>query len=156
MAAILLAGCGTGELVVDGGAGQDFSSTVPSDLGITCAPAPDGGDLPCDVAAVLAAKCQPCHRSPPLNHAPWPLTSYEELSQPWGDFQSTGLLKWQRAAQVTAGALPHMPPLDHPQLTDRERATLQAWFTSCARPIPEGSGCDLEDAGPFHGFDLGH
>jgi hypothetical protein len=102
------------------------------------------GDLPCPVAAVLMAKCQPCHQRPPLNGAHFSLFSYEDLEQPFG---LTGLLRWQRMAQVIEpDGQPHMPPntpsLMAPQLTEAELATLRGYFAMCAPGLPEGTGCD--------------
>jgi hypothetical protein len=102
------------------------------------------GDLPCPVATVLMAKCQPCHQRPPRNGAHFSLFSYEDLIQPFG---LTGLLRWQRMAQVIEpDGSPHMPPniptLMAPQLTDQELMTLRGYFEACAPPVPEGTGCD--------------
>lgn len=144
---LLLATCSTGVTPI---ASPDDGSAA-LDLGNPC-PAPDGGDLPCPVAAVLAARCQPCHQRPPRHHAPWPLLSYENLTQPFG---ITSLHKWQRMAQVIEpGAQPHMPPARQPQLDDQQLELLRVWFRACAPPLLEGTGCDLEDGGSFAGFDL--
>src|SRR5437660_5573514 len=92
-------------------------------LGVACgAPAPAElpdagpvirtGSLPCDVAAVLAAKCQRCHTYPPMNRAPWPLLDYADTQAPRGS-----RLRWQRMAEVIeAGTIPQMPPAAEPQL----------------------------------------
>ena len=111
-----------------------------------CSPEPaDAGDLPCDVAAVLESKCQPCHTSPPANGAPFPLLTYEDLESPYG----AGMLRWQRVAEVVEpDASLHMPPVVQPQPTPAELDTLRAWFGACAPGVAEGSGCDVgEDAG---------
>ncbi len=111
------------------------------DAGPACPPGPTVGDLPCDVAAVLMARCQTCHRQPPLNHAPWPLLTYEDTQQPFG---MTGLRRWQRmAAVIEPDNFPHMPPAGQPQLTDTDFQVLRGWFTACAPPQPEGTGCDV-------------
>jgi uncharacterized membrane protein len=109
------------------------------------AAAPAVGDLPCDVAAVLQARCQPCHQMPPLHHAPFPELSYEDLMMPYG---IAGLVRWQRMAEVIEpGNSPHMPPRDAPQLSDSDFATLRGWFGACAQPLPEGTGCDVSADG---------
>jgi hypothetical protein len=102
------------------------------------------GDLPCLIAAVLMAKCQPCHQKPPRNGAHFSLLSYEDLVQPFG---LTGLLRWQRMAQVIElDGSPHMPPntptLMAPQLMDQELMMLRDYFAMCAPPVVEGTGCD--------------
>jgi hypothetical protein len=109
------------------------------------ADAPRSGELPCDVAAVLKAKCQPCHQQPPKNHAPFPELTYQDLLMPYG---TVGLLRWQRMSEVIEpGNAPHMPPRDQPQLTASDFATLRGWFAACAPPAPEGMGCDVVDGG---------
>jgi hypothetical protein len=108
------------------------------------------GDLPDDVNAVLQDKCQPCHQSPPKNHAPFPLLSFEDTQEQFG---ITTKRKWQRMSEVIEpGAVPHMPYGNAPQLTDAQHATLRAWFAGCAMPIPEGTGHDRSDdgGGPEH------
>jgi hypothetical protein len=101
------------------------------------------------VSQVFQARCQHCHttpRPPPPDNAPFPLRTYEDLASPFG---TTGLLRWQRVAEVIEpGNFPHMPPPTQPQLTTGDFATLRAWFAACAPPLPEGTGCDVtEDAG---------
>lgn len=123
--------------------------------GATAAPAcdpaatPMTGDLPDDVAAVLVDKCQACHTSPPKNHAPWPLLSFEETQARFG---ITDKRRWQRMAEVIEpGGSPHMPFGTAPQLTPEQLTTLRAWFTACAMPIAEGAGHDVKDDGtPEH------
>jgi hypothetical protein len=107
--------------------------------------APKSGDLPCDVAAVLRAKCQPCHQQPPQHHAPFPELTYEDLQTPFG---MTGLVRWQRMAEVIEpGNAPHMPPRDQPQLSASDFATLRGWNGACAPPVAQGAGSDHVDGG---------
>jgi hypothetical protein len=128
-AGVLLIACSGGADNPDGG-----------DLAPACTSFPTSGDLPCDVQAVLSARCQPCHRNPPRNHAPFPEVTFEDLEQPFG---TDGLHRWQRMAQVIVpGDRIHMPPPGQPQPTDAELHTLLAWFGACAPPLPEGTGCD--------------
>jgi len=103
------------------------------------------GDLPCDVGTVLENKCQPCHQQPPKNHAHFPLLTYEDTQQPFGIVPDER--RWQRMAQVVEpGGQPHMPYGNAPQLTPAELDTLRAWFRACARPAPEGQGCDTGES----------
>lgn len=116
------------------------SDVTPVDAGTDCAMQPSVGDLPFDVSAVLIGRCEPCHQSPTLNHAPFPLMSYEDTQHSFG---INGQLRWQRMAQVVEPAfLPHMPPSNQPQLTVDELNTLRSWFAACAPPVPEGTGGD--------------
>ena len=81
-----------------------------------------------------------CHTAPPANGAPFPLRTYEDLATPFAG----GLLRWQRVAQVIEpNTLPHMPPVDQPQLAPVELDTLHAWFAACAPALGEGAGCDV-------------
>ena len=136
-----------------------FTSAPPDEGGVdatadgadafVCPPGPDAGDLPCDVSAVFQAKCQHCHTTPklpPPDNAPFTLKTYEDLVTPFG---TTGLVRWQRVAQVIEpNNFPHMPPPTQPQLTQSDFDTLHAWFDACAPALPEGTGCDVgEDAG---------
>lgn len=117
--------------------GQTTSSGAGG-AGGGCADGPPSGDLPCDVAMVLQARCQTCHQTPTLGGAHFPLLTYEDTRQPLG-----GGLRWRRMAEVIEpDAVPHMPYKTAPQLTDGELSTLRAWFTACAPPKPEGQGCD--------------
>jgi hypothetical protein len=121
------------------------AARVDLDAAAACPVGPKSGDLPCDVAGVLQARCWPCHQQPPKNHAPFSELTYEDLQQP---FSRTGLQRWQRMWEVIEpDGAPHMPPLDQPQLDAPQLATLRAWFAACAPPSAEFAGCDVEDAG---------
>ena len=125
---------------------------IDTDAGAPCPPSAGSvqGDIPCDVAAVLGARCQVCHTVPKKHNAPFPELTYEQLNAPFG---ITALVRWQRMAEVIEpGAQPHMPPQCFAQLSPQQLATLRAWFQSCAPPVPQGTGCDLEDGGSFAGF----
>ncbi len=130
------------------GAGSSSGSTSASNLdagsdaaanAASCPAGPASGDFPCDVGAIIAARCQPCHQNPTKNGAHFSLLSYEDTRQPFGP----GTLRFQRMAQVIEpDFLPHMPPHGQPQPTLAELDTLRAWFRGCALPTSEGKGCD--------------
>jgi hypothetical protein len=146
LAAIVVYGC-QATMSPDDSAKSDAAisvSVADSAILIPCEDAggPLVGDLPCDVGQVLTDKCQPCHQQPPQNHAHFPLLTYEDTQAPFG---TGGRRRWQRMAEVIEpGALPHMPYGSAPQLTQQELTTLRAWFHTCARPVPEGTGCDKD------------
>lgn len=118
-------------------AGTDAAGSASCDAG------PSTGDFPCDVGAVIAARCQPCHQQPQLNGAHFPLLRYEDTREPFG---SGGKLRFQRMAQVIEpDFLPHMPPSTAPQPMPPELATLRSWLATCALPVPEGTGCDARE-----------
>jgi hypothetical protein len=116
------------------------------DAGCSAVERPDGGDFPPAVYAVLRDKCQTCHTFPLLNLAKKTLLTYEQTQDRFG---ITSKLYWQRMSEVIEpDAIPHMPYMNAPPLTDAELATLRGWFASCALPVPEGTGCDgLPDGG---------
>jgi hypothetical protein len=133
--------CGGGSSSSAAAAGGAASSGAPVLLCVD-AGGPTVGDLPCDVGQVLKDKCQPCHQTPQLNHAHFPLLTYEDTQQPFGIMP--GERRWQRMAQVIEpGTFPHMPFGTAPQLTSSELDTLRSWFKACAPPVPEGQGCDV-------------
>jgi uncharacterized membrane protein len=127
--------------------GRDGSPSAAPACDPTATPAT--GDLPDAVNAVLVDKCQACHTSPPKNHAPWPLLSFEETQLRFG---ITDKRRWQRMAEVIEpGGSPHMPFGNAPQLTPEELTTLRSWFAACAMPLAEGTGHDVKDDGtPEH------
>jgi hypothetical protein len=114
-----------------------------------CPTSPVAGDFPLDVAAVLRAKCQTCHRSPPVSHAPFPLLNYEQVIVSFAG-PAGAIPRWQRMQYVIQpGSVPHMPLGAAPPLTNAEKQTLDAWFAGCATPVPEGTGGDVDsDAAP--------
>jgi uncharacterized membrane protein len=127
-------------------AAPDAAADVPdaaADAAVaSCSAGPASGDFPCDVGAVIKARCQPCHQRPPVNGAHFPLLSYEDTRQPFGP----GTLRFQRMQQVIEpDFLPHMPPHGAQQPTVQELETLRAWFRSCAPPAAEGLGCDTQE-----------
>jgi hypothetical protein len=112
---------------------------APADAGV-CTP-PLTGDLPCDVAGVLAI-CQNCHNVPQVRNAPFPFLTYEDTQAAYFG----PMRRWERMAQVIEpNDAVHMPPrtaTDIPQLTDPQLDTLRNWFRACTPPEPEGQGCD--------------
>jgi hypothetical protein len=129
--AIAFTGCnGDGSNMGSGGAG-----------GAGCGDGPDIGDLPCDVAAILTARCQSCHQNPPQGGAHFPLLTYEDTHRFLG---MTGKHVWQRMAEVIEPeGLPHMPYKSAPQLDNAQLTVLRDWFNTCAPPEPETKGCDI-------------
>jgi uncharacterized membrane protein len=131
VAAVSIGGCG-------GGSESDASD---SGAAPACSSDVEVGDLPCDVAAVLASRCHACHTDPPAGGAKWPLLTYEDAAEPLG---MTGKRKWQRMAEVIEPqGLPHMPYQNAPQLTTEELDALRSWLGACAPPVAEGDGCDV-------------
>ena len=137
LSAAALEGCG-GSGDSAGGAGGGTAGA-----GGGCTEEATSGDLPCDVADVLKARCQNCHTDPLMNNAKFPLLTYEDTQV---DFGTTGKRRWQRMAEVIApSGLPHMPK-DYAikgELSAAQLDTLRGWFATCAPPAAEGKGCDV-------------
>src|SRR5687767_10924516 len=113
---------GTGGSPETGGSGPDAApDTIP--------PKPVSGGLPCEVAQVLAAKCQTCHRKPPVFGAPMSLLNYADTQIPSPSEQG---IVWESMKNKIAKGL--MPPPTTPSgpLTATEKATLTAWLEAGA------------------------
>ena len=94
--------------------------------------------LPCEVEAVLKAKCQRCHQEPPLNGASFPLLTWENTQAIY--FKKPIHARMLNA--VTTGFMPYMaleldPPVE--PLTEDEKATLIAWLSECGPPAEQTS-----------------
>lgn len=115
-------------------------TTAPATPATNCTQPPLVGDFPKDIGAILASRCQTCHRDPPQNGAHFPLLKFEETQQPFG---LTDQRRWQRMAEVIqVDGSPHMPYKDAPQLTNAEFQALDTWLKQCAPPVAEGTGAD--------------
>lgn len=93
-----------------------------------------GPYLPCEIAAVLAARCQHCHGAPPRFGAPRALVT-------WADTQALatdGKTKMvdRMKALVSSGV---MPPASAPggMLTPAEKSALLAWIDAGAPSAPQ-------------------
>jgi hypothetical protein len=107
-------------------------------------PTPAGEGLPCDVAQVLAAKCQTCHRRPPLFGAPMPLLSLADSRAPSPTGQ--GLIWESMRAKVSKGLMPP-PTTPTGPLSPAEKDTLLAWLNAGA-PAGADACTPAADAGP--------
>jgi hypothetical protein len=96
-----------------------------------CGASPASGSIPADVLAVMSARCQTCHQDPPLNGAPFPLLTYDDVH---GLFAMT-IPKYQEMhALIQPDGSPHMPFGMAPQLTAAQFKTLDDWLLDCAPP----------------------
>ena len=104
---------------------------------VDCTTVPTTGDLPCDVYAVLKAKCFTCHTDPPQNYAPFPLLNFADTREPYVN----GSIVWERIGPaITNGFMPQ-----NDDLTTAEEQILLDWVAACAPPEPIGQGCDCDD-----------
>jgi hypothetical protein len=104
---------------------------------------PAAGFFPCDVEAVLSAKCQRCHNAPDVVRActdagtcapaPFPLLEWSDTRRRLGEDPIYVLM----GRAVASGAMPFMltnitPPTE--PLTSAEKQTLLDWIEACAPP----------------------
>lgn len=123
----------TGASATDPAAGGDGSAPAPG--------APTG--LPCEVDALLAARCRSCHSSTPM--APMALVTYEDLAAPSKSDpnKSTAVAALER---MTSTSSP-MPPSGD-RATDPEITAFRAWVDA---NLPRGKCGEAEpgaDGGP--------
>ncbi|HEY2511048.1 MAG TPA: peptidylglycine alpha-amidating monooxygenase [Polyangiaceae bacterium] len=115
------------------------SLTGGSTNGVTVQPG--ATPLPCDVNDVLQAHCQSCHQNPPLNGAPMPLITWQDLQAPSHSDPKTPVYK-QVEARIHDDAKP-MPQPPNPRLGAADLATLDGWVNAGA---PAGSAACIADA----------
>jgi hypothetical protein len=104
-----------------------------------------GGDsgLPCDVDALLAAKCRSCHSNPPTGGAPIPLETRDDLlAKSKIDATKTVADRVLLRMQDSKAPMPPAPPL----ATAEEIAAFKAWVDA---GTPVGSCTPTK--GPFDG-----
>jgi uncharacterized membrane protein len=127
------------------GGGEDGGVCAPNPpIQAMCPTNPATGDFPTAVGTVVRDKCQTCHQQPPLNGAPFPLLTYEDVIKPNPLSADGGLIWWEMAYVIQDCAVPHMPFGDAPQLTTGEFQALSQWLAACASPVPEGTGLDFQ------------
>ncbi|CAN5923626.1 hypothetical protein BH11MYX4_BH11MYX4_18610 [soil metagenome] len=105
--------------------GDDSRGAQPSD-GSKTSPPPTANGLPCDVDAVLKARCQTCHGAEPKFGGKIPLVTLADLKKVSGGVKQ----------RVHDDALP-MPPSPNPRLTAKELASLDAWIDGGATASTE-------------------
>lgn len=82
--------------------------------------------MPCDVQAIVYAKCSACHSNPPRGTY-MPLITRDDFLRP-STTAPTRSYADVSADRINDSANP-MPPTSHPALTASELATLNAWLT---------------------------
>lgn len=89
-------------------------------------PEQPGLGLPCDVQAVLRARCQTCHGRPPVSGALVPLLSYADLTAP-SLLEPAITVAASSVKRMKDSALP-MPPAPAPHVSSEELAAFEAWL----------------------------
>lgn len=160
LAAVLLTmvvGLGLGGCTEDPSLDRVGGSGSPADGQARCDETPADASprpFPCDVEAVLRAKCQRCHNSPAVLdrcypaktclHGPFPLLTWSDTHQVYAE---KPIFVRMREA-VASGYMPFQsnditPPTA--PLEPGEKETLVAWTTACAPP--GNAVCGSRDAG---------
>jgi uncharacterized membrane protein len=128
-------GGGSGTTTGTGGRTGTTTGTGGTSGGTGGATGNPGSVLPCDVQAVLQARCQGCHSNPPVNGAPMSLVSYANLTalsfaDPTQTFAQRALSRMQNTAAP-------MPPLPNARASASDIATISNWVNTM---YPSGTG----------------
>jgi len=140
---LLVVACNGG---ADGGRGD--AATKDAGPAMSCSDAGAGTSFPCDVAPIIASKCQRCHDTTEALsdclaqgscvQGPFPLLTWSDTRRQFAtgrviDFLADVIDK--RIMPLTSVSV--QPPVQ--PLTDGERSTLLAWARSCAPPSTKAS-----------------
>jgi hypothetical protein len=128
-----------------------------TDAGVDSGPTDAGvaGDLPCGVAATLAAYCTACHGSPPTNGAPFPLNSLAGLRAMSPTYP--GQTRAERSLVRMLSTTQRMPPDPYATVPSANVSEFSGWVTNgtpagtCTAPTDGGTpprGDGGVDAGP--------
>ena len=121
-----------GDATADVGADANADADPDAALFSNCKPNPTSGAFPADIAAILSARCQPCHQNPTMNGAPFPLLTYQDVNGTFGPIP----IYQEMYVLIQPDGSPHMPFRDAPQLTADQLQTLSTWLLACAPPAP--------------------
>jgi len=141
----LVGSCDGGETTDDSGSPPDAPADAPPGDTTMDALGPMG-DLPCDVAEVLAENCLSCHADIPLFGAPMALTSHAALTASTPTDLAVPVYEMV-SRRINDTTMP-MPPPTAGVLDDADRAILDAYAAAMAPTRPAGTSCDAPvDAG---------
>lgn len=101
--------------------------------------------IPCDVANLLATRCQSCHSQHPVQSAPMALVTYANLIAP-SLMDPTKTYAEQSVIRMQVSA-PRMPPAPAAAATSSEITILKNWISA---GYPTGT-CDVPDGGSADG-----
>lgn len=140
------AGASVGEPDVDAG------GSAGADSGLEPEPEPDAVQLPCDVAAVLRARCQACHSREPVPGTTVSLLTYDDLTARSQVLPSLTIAA--RSVQRMLDSVTPMPPAPVSHATPAEIATLKSWVAAgtprskCDPTTEPGTPTNPYDAAP--------
>jgi hypothetical protein len=137
---------GSGGSVGPGGGGSGGSASGHTDASSDSIDQADAGPdanqgIPCDVANLLAARCDSCHSQHPVQGAPMALVSYANLIAP-SIMDPTKTYAEQSVVRMQIST-PRMPPAPAAPATASEIAILTNWI---AAGYPTGT-CGVPDGG---------
>jgi hypothetical protein len=140
-----------GSAAVTNAAAGMTASTHPALAGVgggltgTAGAAASGGDIPCDAARVISARCTACHQTQPKFGAPMALMTAS-------DFQAAAK---SNPARKTYELVPEridptdvakrMPPTSLPALSEAEKVPLRSWLQAGAAKSPNGCAVTVTD-----------
>jgi hypothetical protein len=101
-------------------------SACTSDTGMA-PPATTEAGVPCNVEAVLRARCQKCHAEIPQFAAPMSLVSHDDFFVPARSNPEVRVID-VLPGRIAVGSGAPMPPVTDPPLSEAERAVLEQWI----------------------------
>jgi hypothetical protein len=137
-------GTGGGNVTTTTGGGAGGSSGGSGGSGgaaLMCPDEPQSGDIPCEVHAILAAKCHSCHDGGHGGGAPIDLLACERFHEIDCNDQNTRVLTAHKYVSTD-----FMPSGAAPDLTADEKMVLLAWLEACAPCETAGSACGAAPA----------
>lgn len=87
--------------------------------------------VPCNVDAVLRARCQKCHADVPQFAAPMSLVTHEDFLAPARSNPAMRVID-VLPGRIAVGSGAPMPPVTDPPLSDAERMVLEQWIAGGA------------------------
>lgn len=125
--------------------GMGGTPSAPGDVVVAGA----GGEMPCEVSAIVQKACQNCHAATPVFGAPMPLVSPDDFQRDYMAMTTTQLsgqtMKTYELVRIRVNA--EMGTRRMPQgeaLSETELATLNEWLSAGA---PAGAACDPSAGG---------
>jgi mono/diheme cytochrome c family protein len=116
-----------------------FAASVLSGCLDSAAGSRGGAPLPCDVEAVVAARCGACHGASPAYGAPMPLVTPADFAAPAHSNPNVRVAELV-AKRIHDDARP-MPPPPNERLSAEALATLDAWIKRDLPPRAEDTVC---------------
>ncbi|MBW2460553.1 MAG: hypothetical protein JRH11_02820 [Deltaproteobacteria bacterium] len=124
----------------DSGVPTDSTPDMDTSPGMHTGPGVVPGDVPCDVADILADRCNGCHADIPRYGAPMPLTSHAALHAATVSDLSTPV--YEMMGRRMHDTSQPMPPTTSTPLSPDEVAALDAYVAAMGPARPAGDSCE--------------